>query len=66
MFDAFSVRVRELGLRLGVAAVQPRMDDGGILGRERDYEGGFVLMAVEHAAAPAPAWHRQDLFVCVE
>lgn len=42
---------------------QPKMDDGGILGRERDYEGGFVMMAVEHEGAPAASWHRDDLFI---
>lgn len=62
MFDAFAARLAELGLRVGTIPVQPRMDDGGILGKERDYEGGFVFMAVEHAGAPAPGWHRDDLF----
>ena len=62
MFDAFATRLHELGFRLGITQVLPKMDDGGILGRERDYEGGFVLMAVEHAASPASDWHRDDLF----
>lgn len=25
----------------------------------QDYEGGYVLIAVEHADAPAPDWHRE-------
>ncbi|GAB4823863.1 hypothetical protein N2152v2_010909 [Parachlorella kessleri] len=62
MFDAFAARLQELGLRLGITQVLPKMDDGGILGRERDYEGGFVMMAAEHAASPATDWHRDDLF----
>lgn len=28
----------------------------------QDYEGGYVLIAVEHADAPASDWHRGDLF----
>lgn len=28
----------------------------------QDYEGGYVLIAVEHADAPASDWHRDDLF----
>lgn len=32
----------------------------GILGRADEYEGGFLLMAVDHAAAPGEGWHRDD------
>lgn len=38
MFDAFAGWLRALGFRFGVTPVQPKMDDGGILGKERDCE----------------------------
>ena len=63
MVGAFAARLQELGFRLSITQVLPKMDDGGILGRERDYEGGFVLMAAEHAASPAPEWHRDGFFI---
>ncbi len=62
MFDAFVSRLHALGFRLGLTQVQPKMDDGGILGKDRDYEGGFVMMAAEHAHDPSRSWHRKDLF----
>ncbi len=40
--------------------VQPLAEYEGILGREEDYEGGFLLMAVDHAAAPCLAWYQED------
>jgi hypothetical protein len=52
---------RRWGLRYRALRVAPQADDlGGIQGRERDYEGGFLLMAVDHADAPAEDWHRDD------
>jgi len=40
----------------------PRRDGEGSPRRGEDYEGGVVLVAVEHAAHPAPAWHRPGAF----
>lgn len=40
--------------------MHPATEYGGILGREEDYEGGFLLMAVDHAAHPSDLWHRDD------
>ena len=63
MFDAFAEALRTLGLRVGVTPVQPSADDAGLLHIRQDYEGGYVLIAAEHAAAPAlGGWHRPDLF----
>lgn len=63
MYDGFVAACRQaLGLRVGVTAVQPQADDAGLLDIRQDYEGGYVLVAVEHADAPAPDWHRDDLF----
>ncbi|KAG2447109.1 hypothetical protein HYH02_007857 [Chlamydomonas schloesseri] len=32
----------------------------GLLGRADEYEGGIVLMAVDHSAAPCEHWYRDD------
>ncbi|WIA33377.1 hypothetical protein OEZ86_006513 [Tetradesmus obliquus] len=61
VFDMFRDSCRRWGLRYRVLRVAPNAEDlGGIRGRERDYEGGFLLMAVDHADAPAADWHRDD------
>lgn len=62
VFDTFSASCWQWGLRYRAVRVQPDRDEdlGGIHGRERDYEGGYLLMAVDHAAAPATDWHRND------
>jgi hypothetical protein len=62
VFDMFRDTCSRWGLRYRAVRVQPQGDEdlGGIVGRERDYEGGYLLMAVDHAAAPAPDWHRDD------
>eukprot|EP00775_Hariotina_reticulata_P013512 gene13512-13637_t len=67
VFDQFRDSCTQWGLRYRTVQVQPSMSEdlGGIKGRERDYEGGYLLMAVDHAAAPAQDWHRHD-FVVVE
>lgn len=40
----------------------PAADElGGLLSaRSADYEGGFLLMAVDHERARAADWHRSD------
>lgn len=40
--------------------VRPEEEYAGILGRDTDYEGGFLLMALDHAHAPCGHWHRDD------
>lgn len=62
MFDAFVAATAVLGLRVGISSVSPCADDAGLLDIKQDYEGGYVLLAVEHAQAPADDWHRADLF----
>jgi len=67
VFDAFRDTCSRWGLRYRAVRVEPQSSDelGGIAGRERDYEGGYLLMAVDHAAAPAQDWHRDDFsLVC--
>lgn len=62
MFDALIANMRLQGLRVGVIQIEPRQEDGGVAPHDQPYEGGFVLVAVEHAAAPGSDWHRDDLF----
>lgn len=42
----------------------PDRDDsfggGGVMGRQCDYEGGFLLMAIDREDAPYTEWHRED------
>ena len=62
MFDAFVAACQALRLRVGVTRVVPSAGDR--LDIATEYEGGYAMLAIEHAAAPAadPAWHRDDLF----
>jgi hypothetical protein len=49
-FDEFNRCCARRGLRLRQRPIDPRSAavHGGILGRDRDYEGGFLLMALQH------------------
>lgn len=60
MFDATMAAMKALGLRVGFCRVQPAAED--VLDIRQDYEGGYTLVAVEHADQPASDWHRGDLF----
>lgn len=61
VFDIFRDNCAKWGLRYRAMAVAPRAEDrGGIHGREHDYEGGFLLMAVDHVGARSSSWHRHD------
>ena len=62
MFDGLAVALAALGMRVGITPVQPQADDAGLLDIRQDYEGGYIMIAVEHADAPADDWHRPDLF----
>ncbi|KAL6755281.1 hypothetical protein V8C86DRAFT_238905 [Haematococcus lacustris] len=61
-FTAFSHECRVRGLRYRVHAVQAdtAQRHGGILGLEGQYEGGFLLMALDHLDAPCQQWYRHD------
>lgn len=43
-------------MRFKIQPVQPRADDHGIIGKQHDYEGGFVLVAAQHKSSSAK-WH---------
>ena len=60
VFAAFEAACAARGLRHRSARVAPRPEDcdGGIL--RDDYDGGFVMLAVDRADAPAADWHRGD------
>jgi hypothetical protein len=53
------------GLRCRSRRFSPAADYGvaceaGVCAREEAYEGGHLLLAVDHASAPAQDWHRDD------
>lgn len=60
MFDAFSNQCASRGLRYRILKTLPVSGYSGILGRHGDYEGGFLLIAIDHQAAPCNRWHRDD------
>eukprot|EP00879_Flechtneria_rotunda_P029879 GHRR01032342.1.p1 GENE.GHRR01032342.1~~GHRR01032342.1.p1 ORF type:complete len:205 (-),score=87.79 GHRR01032342.1:678-1244(-) len=66
VFDAFIKNCTKWGLRYRALRVYPQPGDvaGGLYGREGDYEGGYLLMAIDHAGNPADDWHT-DNFVQV-
>ena len=37
-----------------IVPVEPKADDHGIVGKQHDYEGGFVLMTVKHKKMAMP------------
>jgi hypothetical protein len=63
-FDAFERQLARRRLRRAVLSVQPLPEDTGrgVMGRQHEYEGGFALVAIDHADAHAAGgWHRSDL-----
>ncbi|KAL0036907.1 hypothetical protein WJX77_004594 [Trebouxia sp. C0004] len=56
MFDQFEAELRDRQMNFKIAAVQPRADDHGIVGKQHDYEGGFTLIVVQHKSSSAD-WH---------
>lgn len=60
MFDQFEAELRDRLMNFQIAAVQPRVDDHGIAGKQHDYEGGFVLIVVQHKSSSAD-WHGNHL-----
>lgn len=59
-FTTFTAECARRGLRYRKKQIHPSKDYDGIIGREEDYEGGFLLMAVDHADSPCETWHRDD------
>lgn len=60
MFDQFEAELRDRQLNFKIAAVQPKVDDHGIAGKQHDYEGGFILIVVQHLSSSAD-WHGNHL-----
>ncbi len=61
VFAAFARYCSLRGLRCRSRAIAaPDGAQRGLLAHADAYEGGFVLIAVDHAAAPAADWHRDD------
>ena len=72
-FSVFRSECRRRGLRCRERRVEPCSGgggaedgnsggggDGGVMGRRCDYEGGFLMMALDHEAAPCTQWHSED------
>ncbi len=60
MFDQFEVELRDRQMNFKIVPVQPRVDDHGIAGKQHDYEGGFILIVVQHESSLA-GWHGSHL-----
>lgn len=43
-------------MKVKIVSVQPRADDHGIVGKQHDYEGGFVMVAVQQGLSSTD-WH---------
>ena len=50
-------------MQIKTLTVEPQADDHGIVGKQHDYEGGFVLMAVKHKSS-VTQWHG-DVLECM-
>ena len=60
VFNTFFARLAEKGLQLWKEAVHPAPRHGEVMGRECEYEGGFLLMCIDWQNQPAE-WHRSDV-----
>ncbi|KAL3155850.1 hypothetical protein ABBQ32_012859 [Trebouxia sp. C0010 RCD-2024] len=56
IFDQFSQQLEAQNMQVKTVTVEPQAEDHGIIGKQHDYEGGFVLMAVKHTASVI-RWH---------
>lgn len=61
VFDSFFEQIAAKGLRLWKETVLPQPRHGEVMGREAEYEGGFLLMFLDWESAPG-SWHRSDAF----
>uniref|UniRef100_A0A7R9VQG3 Calmodulin-lysine N-methyltransferase n=1 Tax=Chlamydomonas euryale TaxID=1486919 RepID=A0A7R9VQG3_9CHLO len=62
-FRTFRAQCTQRGLRYRDVAIDLKAGGrpAGLTGRlSRDYEGGFVMIAIDHADAPFEGWHRDD------
>ena len=51
IFDQLAKEISERHMYCINAAIQPQADDQGIVGKQHDYEGGFVMVTIQHASA---------------
>ena len=61
-FDALFQQFARRCLRAARHAVEPPRNEAGLSGQTLDYEGGFIMIALEHEGSPVADWHRADLF----
>ena len=50
ILDTFIMSASGMGMSVDKEQVQPSSENKGILGLERDYEGGFAILRVEHSS----------------
>ncbi len=50
ILDTFLGSVTGMGMSVEKEKVQPSTENRGILGLERDYEGGFAMLTVVHTS----------------
>lgn len=50
ILDTFKLSVSGMGMSVETEQVEPSTETKGILGLERDYEGGFAILRVFHSS----------------
>jgi len=60
LFTSLAAACAARGLRYRAVTMPPPPGSAGIVGQPEDYEGGFLLMAIDRADAPCARWHRSD------
>lgn len=48
IFDQFASELASRRMQYVVHPIQPKVDDKGIVGKQHDYEGGFVMVTIQH------------------
>ncbi|KAK9824542.1 hypothetical protein WJX72_011185 [[Myrmecia] bisecta] len=61
IFQALFEQFKRRNLRAARHAVPAPKKEAGLAGQVLDYEGGFIMIVLEHEGAPATTWHRDDL-----
>lgn len=48
IFDQFATELSARNMQYVINPVHPLADDQGIVGKQHDYEGGFVMVTIQH------------------
>ncbi|GAX79085.1 hypothetical protein CEUSTIGMA_g6525.t1 [Chlamydomonas eustigma] len=60
VFETFRMEMKRRGLRVRERNVELNSTHLGVMGQLKEYEGGFLMMAIDHTSYPYTAWHRND------